>query len=189
MDRSVLRETRDPPLAALLAATAAGDEAAFGRLYAATSPRLFAVILRIVVRRDWAEEVLQEVYLTIWDRAGDYCPDRGAPMAWLTTIGRNRALDRFRRKRDELPLEAIEGSAASIDPEPSPLDWALAGAEARRLKACLDRLELRQRDCIVMAMVEGYSHSELSSRFDCPLGTVKSWIRRGLQRLKLCLEQ
>ena len=179
----------DPSLAELLAATAAKDEEAFGALYEATSARIFAVVLRIVTRRDWAEEVLQEVYITIWERADAYRPEKGAPMAWLTTIGRNRALDRLRRRRNEVPLEVIEGTESCVDPAPSPLDWSIAGAEARRLKACLDALEARQRDSILMAMVEGYTHSELASRFDCPLGTVKSWIRRGLQRLKVCLER
>ena len=179
----------DLSLEELLAATAARDERAFGALYRATSARVFAVVLRIVTRRDCAEEVLQESYITVWSRAGDYRPEKGAPMAWLTTIGRNRALDRLRRRRPEVPLDGVEGTESWADPEPSPLDWSIASAEAQRLKACLDGLEARQRDAITLAMIEGYTHSELASRFDCPLGTVKSWIRRGLQRLKVCLER
>ncbi len=179
----------DSPLETLLAATAAGDEKAFGCLYAETNTRIFAVILRIVARRDLAEEILQEVFLTIWDRAADYRPDKGAPMAWLTTIGRNRALDRYRRKRREVPLDAIEGSEHWVDSAPSPLDWAMVSADSRRLKHCLEGLGEEQRRCILMASIEGYTYNELSMRFDTPLGTIKSWVRRGLHRLKVCLEQ
>ena len=177
------------PLADLIRATAAGDQKAFERLYAETSPRLFAIVLRLCRRRDWAEEVLQEVYLSIWDHAGDYRPERGAPMAWLATIGRNRALDRLRRQRPETSIDAVEGSGQWADPEPGPLDWALAGAQARRLKYCLDQLDDLQRSCILMAMIEGYTHGELARRLETPLGTIKSWLRRGLQRVRECIER
>ncbi len=179
----------DESLEDLLKAAADGDEAAFARLYAATSPRLFAVVRRIVVRREWAEEVLQEVYITLWDRAGDYRPDKGAPMTWISTIGRNRALDRCRRERRRPPLESDDAWEAVADPDPSPLDWALAGAEARRLQRCLDLLNEGPRACIMMAVCEGYTHEELAERLGSPIGTVKSWIRRGLKRLKDCLER
>lgn len=180
---------QDSSLPALLTATAGGDEKAFAALYNATRGKLFGVILRILSRRDWAEDVLQEAYVKIWRSAADYRPDKGAPITWMTAIARNSAIDRRRRERGELPLDAVADRDEWPDPEPSPLDWAIAGAEARRLMACLDELEAPQRDCIVMAMCEGYTHQELAERLDTPLGTIKSWIRRSLARLKDCLER
>ena len=180
---------QQPSPSSLLTAVAGGDERAFATLYTATSGKLFGVILRILNRRDWAEEVLQEAYMKLWRSAADYRPEKGAPITWMTAIARNSAIDRRRRERGELSLDAVPDRDEWPDPDPSPLDWAIAGAEARRLKACLDELEPPQRDCIVMAMCEGYTHQELAERLDTPLGTIKSWIRRSLARLKDCLER
>ena len=173
----------------LLGAIAAGDQSAFQRLYAATSAKLFGVIVRIVGRRDVAEEVLQDTYLAIWDHAGDFRTERGSPIAWMAAIGRNRALNRRRGERETVSLDDPDGAPMLADDAVAgaDLDWAGAGADARRLHGCLESLEEGPRSCIVMALVEGYTHQELVKRLDCPLGTVKSWIRRGLSRLKDCL--
>ena len=173
-------------LAALLAATAQGDRAAFARLYQATSAKLFGVTVRILMRRSLAEDVLQEVYVRIWDRASDYRPDKGAPMTWMITIARNRAIDALRRDRPTMPIDspAFEEPA---DPERSPFDWALAGEEARRLRGCLDLLEADHRRLILLAYCEGHTQEDLARRTGRPLGTVKSWLRRGLARLRDCL--
>jgi len=173
----------------LLGAVAAGDQAAFQSLYQATSAKLFGVVLRLVARRDLAEEVLQETYLRIWDRAADYRSERGSPMAWMMTIGRNRAIDCRRRLWRERPFHSDDEAVARPDPAPDPLDWAIAGAEARRVELCLEQLDKAQRDCLVLAICDGLTHDELSRRLERPLGTVKSWMRRGLDRLKLCLER
>ena len=177
------------PLTDLLRATAAEDREAFGRLYAATSAKLFGVVLRIVQRRDWSEEILQETYLRIWQHAQDFRPEKGRPMTWMITIARNRALEWRRRDKGEASLEDSGGAEELAAPNPGPLDWALAGVEARMLQNCLGELVAEQRDCIVLAYCEGYTHQELSARMTRPIGTVKSWIRRGLHLLKDCIER
>ncbi|MFQ5971746.1 MAG: sigma-70 family RNA polymerase sigma factor [Alphaproteobacteria bacterium] len=178
-----------PPLASLLEATAQGDRSAFAELYAETASRLLGIALRIVGQRDRAEEVLQEAFLRIWKHAGDYAPDRGSPMGWMASIVRNRAIDWRRRGNPETSIDGMPERRSWADQDPSPLDWATASAEARRLRACLDELDTGPRNCVVMAYVEGYTHEELAALLDCPLGTVKSWIRRSLGRLKECLER
>ena len=175
-------------LASLLAACARRDRAAFERLYRDTSPKLFGVALRILRREDWAEDVLQECYLRIWDHAPEYRAGLAAPMTWMTSIVRNRCLDWVRRPR----LEVIDEEGALIDAaasgEPGPLAEAESSSEARALKRCLDTLEARQRQAIALAYYEGLSHAELAHHLRAPLGTVKTWVRRGLLRLKSCLE-
>jgi RNA polymerase sigma-70 factor (ECF subfamily) len=177
------------PLAELLSASAAGDRQAFARLYEATSAKLFGVILRIVGRRDRAEEALQEAYLRIWDHAADFDPRKGAPMTWMITIARNRACDWRRRDRGEAPVDDLTPLETAASGEPGPLDQAIAMDHARALQACLNQLEPTQRQCIVLAYRDGYTHQELAERLNAPLGTIKSWIRRGLLRLKECLER
>ncbi len=176
-------------LVKLLHLVATGDREAYAHLYSKVSAKLFGVALRILKRRDLAEEALQEGLLKIWNRAGDYRPDRGSPMTWMISIVRNGSIDSLRQARPETSQVDIKEIASSVDAAASPFDWAASSAEARRLRACLDQLGERQRSCVVLAYVEGYTHQELASRFDCPLGTVKSWIRRSLFQLKTCLEQ
>ncbi len=172
----------------LLLAVAGQDRVAFARLYSISSPRLFGLVLRIVRSRDLAEDVLQEAYVRIWDHAGDYRPERGAAAAWMGRIARNRALDWVRKQtrdptRGQAPQEAAGPELASD------LDWAGVEGDGRQLKDCLSELEARQRNCILLAFVEGYTHQELAKRLERPLGTVKSLIRRGLARLKTCIER
>lgn len=173
------------PLGDLLDGAAARDQRAFAELYAASSAKLFGVILRILRDREQASEVLQEVYLRIWQRAADYRPDKGAPMTWMIAIARNGALDRRRGRRPELPLDAIE----ALEDLANPLDGMVVGAQATALARCLGELDGRQRRSVVLAYAEGYTHAELALLLACPLGTVKSLIRRGLLRLKECLER
>jgi RNA polymerase sigma-70 factor (ECF subfamily) len=178
-------------LKSLLAATARRDEAAFARLYEATSAKLFGVALRILRREDWAEEVLQDCYVSIWNNAATYSAALSSPMTWMTSIVRNRCLDWLRRPvldtvsaaaDDEMdPLEQIAGD------EPGPLARLAASADARAIAECLGRLEAKQRQVIMLAFFRGLTHSELAAHTREPLGTVKTWIRRGLERLKGCL--
>jgi RNA polymerase sigma-70 factor (ECF subfamily) len=176
------------PLARLVAACAQGDQGALKRLYGLTAPKLFGVALRIVRREDWAEEVLQECYVRIWSRAADYREELAAPMTWMTSIVRNRCLDWLRRPNPEV-IDA-EGSIveAAESPNPGPLAALETATDAAALARCLRSLEARQRQAIVLAFYDGLTHSELAAHLREPLGTVKTWIRRGLARLKGCLE-
>lgn len=173
----------------LLGAAARGDRQAFATLYARSSAKLFAVALRILKRRDRAEEVLQDAFLNIWNHAGDYRPERGAATTWMASIVRNRSLDYLRRDRPSVSLDDAPGHEAWTDPGPNPLEQTLDNAEARRIKACLDELEEKPREAILKAYYEGLTHEELAARLQAPLGTIKSWVRRGLMRLKGCLER
>ena len=182
-------DASEDPLAALLAATAGGDEDAFARLYRQSSGRLLSIALRMLRRRDAAEEVLQEAYLQVWNNAAQFTVDKGSGMGWLIGILLFRALDRLRRdsRSTRLASELVhdgESLAPAMPPDPAERTETL-----EELTACLGKLERRQQDCILLAYCEGYSHDELAGRFDCPLGTIKSWIRRGVIALKECLDR
>ncbi len=174
-------------LEALSAAVARGRRDAFAALYAATSPQLFGVALRILKRRDWAEEALQDSYVSVWRRAGDYRPVKGSVLTWMVSIVRYRAIDVLRRNRMTVPLEETPERETWRDPGPSPFEATLASAEGRRLRACLETLDDKPRAAIMLAYFEGLTHEELATRLAAPLGTVKSWIRRALAKLKDCL--
>lgn len=177
-------------LADLLARIAAQDAAALAALYDATSAKLMGVCLRILRDRSESEDVLQEVYVTVWRRAGAFNPARGvSPVTWLAVIARNRAIDRL-RARDPLRGAAGEDAAMAL-PDLAPLaDTRIAAAQdAGRLYACLDELEARTSEVIRTAFFEGVAYEALAERLGQPIGTVKSWIRRGLRRLKVCLER
>jgi RNA polymerase sigma-70 factor (ECF subfamily) len=182
-------EAADPaPLAAWLAACANRDRAAFARLYRATSAKLHGVALRILRREDWAEEVLQECYVSIWTHAPDYRPGLAAPMTWMTSIVRNRCLDWLRRPRLEVADEDGALTEAAESDHPGPLAELERAKSGQALSRCLGELEARQRQAIALAFYDGLSHAELASHLREPLGTVKTWVRRGLLKLKSCLE-
>ncbi len=175
------------PLANLLTRCARGDEDAFAQLYRAVAPKLFAVALRILRRRDWAEDVLQDGLFNIWNHAADYDPGKGAPLTWMASIVRYRALDVLRRLRHEVPADK-EIEDARPDPAPGPQELTLAGAAAQALAVCMERLSAQQRESITLAYYQGYTHEQLAAALRAPLGTVKTWVRRGLELLKRCLE-
>jgi RNA polymerase sigma-70 factor (ECF subfamily) len=174
-------------LAELLAATARGERAAFARLYQLSAPKLFGVALRIVRREDWAEDVLQECYVRIWSHAGEYRTGLASPMTWMASIVRNRCLDWLRRPNPEVPDEEGALVAAAESANPGPLAELERLSNAQSLARCLQELEAKQRQAIALAFFEGLSHSELARHMREPLGTVKTWVRRGLLRLKACL--
>lgn len=178
------------PIGELMARCALRDAQAFAQLYRHTSGKLYAVALRILRREDWAEEVLQESFVNIWNHVGEYTAQKSAPMTWMTAIVRNRALDWLRRPNLEHGSEDYDLLLDAV-PDPAPgLDAALQGRrEARALADCLDVLSADQRQCITLAYVHGLSHGELAQHLREPLGTVKTWIRRGLGKLKGCLER
>lgn len=175
----------------LLAAVARRHQPAFAELYARTSPHLFALLLRMLQRRDWAEEALQDCYVRIWQRSESYNAERGAPMAWLMTIARYRALDLLRMRRPEVNESSFDEAAPSplerADETGGPEDRAVAGEGLVRLEKCMEGLAEEQRRSVLLAYYHGYTHTELSQRLKTPVGTVKSWVRRGLIQLRDCL--
>ncbi|HEV3239097.1 MAG TPA: sigma-70 family RNA polymerase sigma factor [Casimicrobiaceae bacterium] len=181
---------RNARLMQLLARTALKDQAAFAELYRAASPHLYAVALRILRDAAAAEETLQESFVNVWHHAGSYVASRSQPLTWLTSIVRNRCLDQLRRREVDTVTMDDEDEGVTIAAEgPTPLELLLAGADARAVQGCVDALEAGQKQAIALAFFQGLSHSELARNLRQPLGTVKSWVRRGLERLRGCLDR
>ena len=185
MDASV--KTGGADLDALIEATGRGDRAAFRALYDETSARLFGVVLRIVRDRGVAEDVLQETYLKVWQKAEIFDPAAGRPITWLATIARNRAIDRVRSKD-------IVRRAAGQDDDDEDVLARLAdpgGADPvlrESLRVCLERLEPQARQCVVLAYCSGYSREELAARFGRPVNTIKTLLHRSLKTLLGCMD-
>jgi RNA polymerase sigma factor (sigma-70 family) len=174
-------------LVAALAQIAGGDRPALQRLYHRTSAKLFGVCTRILSDEAEAEDVLQEVYVIVWKKADQFDASRGvSPITWLVAIARNRALDRLRSRKSR--WTGLDEAAEIADGAPL-ADAALETGEASaRLAACLRGLEARAADAIRAAFFGGVTYERLSTQAGMPLGSMKSLIRRGLMRLKLCLE-
>ena len=169
----------------------ADAEAALRELYDLTSSKLYGVALRVVSNRSWAEDVLQEAYLNIWRIAGDYRANISPPMAWMGVIVRSRALDFLRRRTSERADAALELDDAISETvagdSPNPMDTTQASEQAWALHECLRKLEAKQREVVSLAYLRDLSHGELSEQLKLPLGTVKTWIRRGLEQLRGCM--
>src|SRR5215470_9425612 len=176
-------------LAAALARVAAGDRAALRIVYQDTSAKLFGVCVRILNDRSEAEDVLQDVYVTVWRKAGSFDPARASPITWLVAIARNRAIDRLRSSAKSRRSEPIESAEDVSDDAPAALDLVVAAEQQERLKTCLGELEERHSTVIRSAFLDGVTYEQLAQRMDVPLGTMKSWIRRGLMKLRTCLER
>ena len=180
-------------LAALLARVAMGDQAAFGEFYELTSSHLYGVAVRILKDAPAAEEILQEAYVNVWHHAGSYEVAKSQPMTWLTSIVRNRCLDQLRRREvDTVTLTSDDDDAPEFDlpsDAMTPVEMLIAGAEARSVRECVETLEAGPKQAIALAFYQGLSHSELAAHLHEPLGTVKSWVRRALERLKNCLDR
>jgi RNA polymerase sigma-70 factor, ECF subfamily len=162
------------------------DRAAFAALYDRTAPQLFGIAMRILRQREEAEDVLQETFVAVWDRAASFDPGRGSVMTWLVTVLRHRAIDRRRRRAH---LEDRVGSEADLLAlTAAPSDESDRGASLAALQKCLGELEERPRQAVLLAYAYGYTHEELATRLTTPIGTVKSWVRRSLERLKRCLD-
>lgn len=171
-----------------MARLAAGDQAALEDIYRATRVKLFGICLRILGDRKEAEDALQDVYVNLWQRADRYDPARASPIAWLAAFARNRAIDRLRTGK-------VRGGAVPVEeaaplPDESPLaDALLVDAEqTAQIHKCLGALDARTQGHIRAAFFEGKTYAQLAEAAEVPLGTMKSWIRRGLQRLRTCLE-
>lgn len=178
----------EPEIARLLAACARQDRAAFQRLYELTSPQLLGVLMRILRTRALAEDALQDVFVQVWRRAAEFKGERGSSWAWLIAIARYRAIDLQRRERRLAGggMDGIEDIAG--DQEPHDDLMALGHRAAVALDRCVAALQPQQRSCILMSYQGGLTHSEVAARIGEPLGSVKSWIRRGLVALRRCLE-
>lgn len=174
-------------LGTLMTRIAAGERDALKQLYDATSAKLFGVCLRILSDREECEDVLQDVYVTIWRRADRYDGARASVMTWLSTIARNRAIDRLRARGPMAYAEQVDDLEIADGAESA--ESLLSAADDRnRLHGCLSELDERTEKVIRTAFFEGVTYEALAQRMEAPLGTVKSWIRRGLAKLKGCLQ-
>lgn len=191
MNASDLETERAAELMRLLDRVALRDAAALKSLYDLTASKLHGLALRVVGNREWAEDVLQDAYLTIWRCAGDYRAALSPPMAWMGLIVRSRALDFLRRRAAERMNQTQELDQELADSlpgdAPDPMDTTQASEQAWALHQCLGRLETRQREVLSLAYLRDLSHGELAERLKLPLGTVKTWIRRGLEQLRGCM--
>lgn len=170
----------------LLAAVAKSDEVAFERLYVATRAKLFGVVLRILRRQDLAEEVIQEVYIKIWNNAGQFNPGVASPITWMASIARNRAIDVVRKKGEA----SIEEEPAAMDvaaDTPDPLARREMTEELRRLLECVGQLEPERQKLVLLAYYNGWSREQLATKFEKPVNTVKTWLRRSMLDIRACL--
>lgn len=173
----------------LLAAVATGDRTAFARLYQVTSPRLYALCLRITSRADLADDALQEGFVRIWRYAGDYDMSKGEPLAWITVVVRNRARSLAEKARK---ISAVSTSDDGLKELPDldqqdALSHTMSQQNSTRVRACLTRLDEGKRQALLLVYFDGLTHQQLAQRLQVPLGTAKSWVRRGLEQMGKCL--
>lgn len=175
-------------LKAAIARLADGDRSALEFIYSATSTKLFGICLRILGNREDAEDALQDVYINLWRNAGRYDPAKASPISWLATFARNRAIDRLRSGKVQRGAVPVEEAAEISDSTPLADEQLQVAQRDARIHHCLGELEERTQDSIRTAFFKGATYAELAEARDVPLGTMKSWVRRGLAKLKRCLE-
>ena len=188
-----MAQTSDEQLMALIDRVAQRDEPALKALYDLTSGKLYGLSMRVMRNNEWAEDALQDTFLQIWRNAPDYRASLSPPMAWLGLIVRSRSLDLLRRRKaarehlsddiDDAMAETLEGDS------PNPMDISLASQQAQALHQCLGKLDNKQREVVSLAYLRDLSHGELADQLKLPLGTVKTWIRRGLDQLRTCMSR
>ena len=164
------------------------DQLAFKQLYEEASPKLLSLCLRLLQDRELAEDTLQEGFIKIWDKAESYAPSKGKAMTWMATVVRNKALDKLRSLKTkpsetEIQYEGLEFASADLEPD----SFENLSQDMQGLMECLKTLKPAQRECILLSYYYGHTHQELSDKLGKPLGTVKAWIRRGLEDLRPCL--
>jgi RNA polymerase sigma-70 factor (ECF subfamily) len=183
------------PLSDALLAVARQDRAAFRTLYRLSAPKLAGVVGRMLRERAEAEDVLQQVYIRVWERAAQFDPARGQALSWLIAVARNAALDRLRARQSELrrtapaPAGAADPFALIPDRTPSAERQVIAAQDTGRLLGCLDELEQRRAAALRGAYLEGMSYQDLASRYDVPLNTMRTWLRRSLLQLRECMDR
>ncbi|MGV9010499.1 sigma-70 family RNA polymerase sigma factor [Brevundimonas sp.] len=173
-------------LVANLKRVAGGDRAALKDVYDATSAKLFGVCLRILGNRSEAEDVLQEVYITVWSKADRFDADRASPITWLAALARNRAIDR-QRQIGRRSFRALDDASEVPDGAESSLASLVRGEDARQLQGCMSELDATHQAALRSAFFEGLTYQDVAERHNVPTGTMKSWIRRSLLKLKACL--
>jgi len=176
-------------LASALQRVAEKSESALEEVYARTSAKLFGICLRILGDREEAEDALQEVYVKVWRSAASFDPARGSPITWLATLARNRAIDNLRSSARSRGTDPIEAAMDAPDPSKDAFSTASEGQDRARLADCIGELDERQSSAIRSAFLGGATYTELAERGEVPVGTMKSWIRRGLLRLRDCLSR
>lgn len=176
-------------LAEMLARTAQGDRQAFERLYQATSAKLFGLALRILASKDLAEEALQDAYVKIWHSADTYQMDKAAVMTWMTVIVRNRCLDLLRASPREQGLKEDESFDDWASDDLGPMEKAASQSDTKALMQCIKQLAPLQRQAFALSYFHGLAHEQLAHQLVQPLGTIKTWLRRGLETLKNCMVQ
>ncbi len=181
-----------------LARAGLGDRVAFGKLYERTSGHLYAVVLRIQRDRGQAEDLLQDIYVSVWKAAASFDAARSQPLTWLTHIARNRAIDSLRRAQTQPQTVSLsrdddderpDPTEALASADPGPLDLLGLASDRRELQQCMEHLTPPQRQSVALAFFDGLSHAEVAEHLCEPLGTVKSWVRRALNTLKGCLDR
>ena len=174
--------------AELLQKTANGDQLAFKQLYEQAAPKLMSLCVRLMKTEALAEDVLQEGFIKIWDKADTYTPGKGKAMTWMSTVIRNKGLDKLRSLKTkpsetEIEYEGIEFASGDLKPD----DLQDMSQDIQGLMACLNKLKPDQKECILLSYYYGHTHQELAEKLDKPLGTIKAWIRRGLEDLRPCM--
>ena len=171
----------------LIGKVSLGDRSAFAALYDATSGKLFAVCLRVLKNKSEAEDTLQDVYLRIWNKADRYATTGHSPMTWLITVARNLAIDHLRaRKTGNVDLDT---SGELVEKSPGPEATSIAASEQRRISACFEELQQDRADAVRAAYLDGETYQTLADRYDVPLNTMRTWLRRSLMALKECLSR
>lgn len=176
--------TRDD-IAEMIQRVALHDRDAFQALYSATSAKLFGIILRVLKDRAAAQDVLQDVYVRLWQGGAEtFASGKASPISWLATVARNRAIDQLRKLKPNTSLEAV---AEPVDSALGPEGLAIAASERALINGCLDELEAYRAQAVRGAYLDGETYAELATRFDVPLNTMRTWLRRSLVKLKDCM--
>ncbi len=182
--RSPAADIEDARLVRLLRGCAVGNAEDLESLYRSASPRLLGQLVMMLGDRAAAEDSLQEIFIKVWDRAGQYEPSRGRPMTWLLSITRNHAIDQLRSRRKMQSIDDLDLQLVAESPEWSALE---SGATAGLLARCMQKLSLEQQRCLQLAYVGGLSQEQIAATLESPLGSVKSWVRRALLALRECM--
>ncbi|QNT06906.1 MULTISPECIES: sigma-70 family RNA polymerase sigma factor [Marinomonas] len=173
-------------LANLLLSVAQGERHAFAELYQATHRKLFGIVYRILKNQAVSEEVLQEVYLKIWEKAASFDASVASPITWMATIARNRTIDEIRKNRLPDSDEEVDFDLIADD-SMAPDDSFTKSQDLLKLEACLGGLESPRAEMIKAAYLDGFSRQELAERFEQPLGTIKTWLHRSIKQLQGCM--